>query len=524
MDVSRRAILSALAAASLADGARAQNRPAGSSAPAPASGPPAPPSRFGFDDVIRRARDLATAPFAPASPLPESLNNLDFDAWRDIRFRPDRALLNGPFKLQLFHLGHLFRQAVTVNTIRDGLATPIPYTASLFDFGRTKIDKPLPVNLGFAGFRLHYPLNDPRVYDEVIAFLGASYFRFLGRGQRYGLSARAVTVGAGFDGEQFPFFREFWIETPEPNADRATIYALLDGESLTGAYRFYLWPGADSTLEVAVNLFPRRPGAHLGFAPLTSMFCVGENDHRIHRDYRPEMHDSDGLLMHTGDGEWIWRPLRNPAQTVVSAFLDHDIRGFGLIQRDRIFDHYQDLDLNYEQRPSYWVEPLQGWGEGRIELAELPTGDETNDNIVASWVPRDPVDPAKGATFGYRVTASLDVSRLSPNGRVVNTFQAQASALGASDPAPPGSNRFIIDFAGGDLPYFINDPGLVEIVPSTSNGRILRSFLVPNPNIKGFRAAIDVQLDPDQSTDLRAFLRSGPRTLTETWIYPWKVD
>ena len=489
---------------------------------------PAPAPRFDFDNVVRRARELASAPFVPPAPLPEALQKLDFDAWRDIRFRPDRALLNTPgsnFRLQTFHLGFLYRNPVTVNTLRDGIATPIPYSSSLFDYGRTKLDKPLPVNLGFAGFRLHYPLNDPRVMDEVIAFLGASYFRFLGRNQHYGLSARGVTVNAGTDHEEFPFFREFWVDASEPNVDRATIYALLDSESLTGAYRFDLYPSVDSTLEVSTVLFPRKAGLKLGFAPLTSMFCIGENDHRIRGDYRPELHDSDGLLIHSNTGEWLWRPLRNPATGEVSVFLDKDVRGFGLIQRDRVFEHYQDLDLAYEARPSYWVEPRGGWGDGQIELVELPTADETNDNIVVGWSPRDSVEAGKQIAFGYRITSSLDLRGLSPNGRVVNTYQTEARALGSSEPLTPGTHRFIVDFSGGDLKYYLQDPSRVEVVPSASNGgKIMRSFLMPNGHVGGFRAGIDVALAPGQSTDLRAFLKAGNKTLTETWTFPWKAD
>src|SRR5664279_3069342 len=254
--------------------------------------PPQAPPKFDFEDVVRRARDLATADFDTGSPpLPEALNKLDFDAWRDIRFRPDKAFLgaNGSqFRLQLFHLGHLYRRPVTINTIRDGIAAPIPYSANLLDYGRTKIDKPLPVNLGFAGFRLHYPLNSPKVFDEVIAFLGASYFRFLGRGQHYGMSARALAVETGTTSEEFPFFREFWIETPEPGADQATIYALLDSPSTTGAYRFDVYPGEETAIEVSTTLFPRKAGVKFGLAPLSSMFFLGENDHRFNDDFRPE--------------------------------------------------------------------------------------------------------------------------------------------------------------------------------------------------------------------------------------------
>ena len=494
--------------------------------PLRAQTPDQPVAHFGFEDVLKRARELGTAAFeANPPPLPEALAKLDFDAWRDIRFRRDKALLGqdgGPFRLEMFHLGHIYPRPVTVNIVREGIATPVPYAASLFDYGRNKIDKPLPLNLGFAGFRLLYPLNRPDVLDEVAAFLGASYFRFLGRKQRYGMSARGLAVGAGTANEEFPFFREFWIETPGPLAERVTIYGLLDGASVTGAYRFDLYPGLDSVMEVSSTLFPRRAGAKLGLAPLTSMFFTSQNDRRFSDDFRPELHDSDGLLLHSGTGEWLWRPLRNPMEAETSAFLAKDVQGFGLLQRDRVFEDYQDIDLAYELRPSYWVEPKVGWGDGRVELVELPTLDETNDNIVASWVPNEPTDPGKPLTVAYTITASLNLARLSPGGRVLKTYQTQARALGSREVAPPGSRRFIIDFSGGDLGYYGFDPSLVEIVPTSTNGQITRSFLVPNPHINGFRAAIDIELPAGQTTDLRAFLKSGNQALTETWTFPWK--
>ena len=231
-------------------GAKAQDPP-------PAGPQPAP--RFGLEDVRRRARDLAAAPFdASMPPLEPVLAHLDFDAWRDIRFRPDKAFFGSspsPFRLQTFHLGHLYKRPVTVNIIRDGIGAPIPYAPTLFDYGRTRIERQLPVNLGFAGFRLHFPLNSPKVFDEVVAFLGASYFRFLGRGQNYGMSARGLSINAGSAGtEEFPFFREFWVETPEPGADRAAVYALLDGESTTGAFQFDIHPGAETILDVTATL------------------------------------------------------------------------------------------------------------------------------------------------------------------------------------------------------------------------------------------------------------------------------
>ncbi len=301
----RRQLLGGAASAALlaAGAAKAQNRPPQASPAPPPSQPPAPAPRFVFDDVVRRARELAALPYETPPPLPEPLAKLDFDTWRDIRFRPERAFLQAPgsqFRLQTFHPGFLYTRPVTINLIREGVPAPIPYAANLFDYGRNRFERPLPVNTGFAGFRLHYPLNDPKVHDEIISFLGASYFRFLGQGQKYGLSARGLSIGVGAkETEEFPVFREFWVEQPEPSADRAVIHALLDSESLTGAYRFDLYAAKETVIEVTATLFARKRVERIGIAPLTSMFFTGENDRRYVDDFRPELHDSDGLLMHT---------------------------------------------------------------------------------------------------------------------------------------------------------------------------------------------------------------------------------
>ncbi|MFM9973025.1 MAG: glucan biosynthesis protein [Beijerinckiaceae bacterium] len=494
----------------------------------PAAPPAVPQARFTYDDVIRRARDLASVPYESPPALPEALARLDFDLWRDIRFRPERALLQGfgsSFRLQTFHPGFLHTRPVTVNLLREGIAAPIPYAAALFDYGRNRFERPLPLNTGFAGFRLHYPLNDPRVHDEIISFLGASYFRFLGEGQKYGLSARGLSIGVGAkETEEFPAFREFWVEQPEPGADRAVIHALLDSDSVTGAYRFNLYATKETVVEVTATLFARKRIEKLGIAPLTSMFFTGENDRRYVDDFRPELHDSDGLLMHTGSGEWIWRPLRNPVKAEASAFMDQNIRGFGLMQRDRSFEHYQDLDLQYEMRPSYWVEPLEGWGEGKVELFEIPTSDETNDNIVAQWAPAQPMEAGQSRTWRYKITSVLDEAEITPGGVARNTYRTKPKALGSAEPLTPTMTRFIIDFTDGQLPFFQKAADQVQVVPSISIGRIIRSSITQNVQTGGFRAAIDVDVPAGQSADIRAFLRVGNKALTETWTYPWRSD
>ena len=490
--------------------------------------PPQAQARFAYEDVVRRARDLAEKPFESADqPVPEQLAKLDFDAFRDIRFRSEKTFLlngGGPFGMQLFHPGFLYTRTLPINIIRDGLAAPIPYVANLFDYGRTKIDKPLPVDTGFAGFRLHYPLNDARGSDEIISFLGVSYFRFLSRDQQYGLSARGISINAGLttEKEEFPFFKEMWVEMPKPGADRIVMYALLDGESISGAYMFVLYPGAESVIEVTVTLFPRRLIQRFGIAPLTSMFFYGENELAIAKDYRPELHDSDGLLMHSGSGEWIWRPLHNPAGVDASIFTDSNVKGFGLWQRDRTFDHYQDLDLVYEKRPSYWVEPIEPFGEGTVELFELHTVDETFDNIVAYWSPKAKIEPGQSRAYKYRITSISEPDQVNPGGYVLNSFHTSSKALGSSEVTEAGSTRLIVDFTGGDLAYFLAKPDSVQIVCSTSIGKVMTAFLAVNPEIKGFRAAVDLTVPKDEIADVRVFLKSGNKTLTETWTTPWR--
>lgn len=481
---------------------------------------------FHYDDLIKKAENLSLSPYEePPLHLPGKIDNLDFDSYRNIRFRKEKSFLNGKdssYRMQLFHLGFLYRDPVTINIINNGIPIPIPYRPDLFDSGKTRIGTKLPANTGFAGFRLHYPLNDPLVFDELIAFLGASYFRFLGRDQHYGLSARGIALNVA-DGraEEFPRFREFWVTNPPPASGHITIYALLDGPSLTGAYQFQIYPAKQTSVDVQVTLFPRKSIDSIGFAPLTSMYFSGENNQKETEDFRNELHDSDGLLMHTEAGEWIWRPLRNTDEKSISSFNDNNPRGFGLMQRDRSFASYQDLEALYHKRPSYWIEPFGSWGEGRVELVEIPTTDETHDNIVCYWRPHAPLLPGERFSFSYNIKALGAADTLHPGGKAVNTFIVPARASGSNAPSDPSLRRFIIDFSGGDLEYYQDVPHLVELVPTTTTGKIVHTFLVPNPENKGFRAAIDIQLAPNTTTDLRAYLRAGPAALTETWIYPW---
>ncbi|HVW70681.1 MAG TPA: glucan biosynthesis protein, partial [Steroidobacteraceae bacterium] len=414
---------------------------------------PAAPAAFSFASVERFAQDRASRPYRNRSTkLPEAVSKLTHEEYEDIRFQRtsslwyDRAL----FEVQFFHRGFTYDRRVNISEVSGGVARPVLYNPAMFSFGprMPKID--WPADLGFAGFRIHYPLHTPAYKDELIVFLGASYFRVLGRNQVYGLSARGLAIDtASTSGEEFPYFTDFWLVKPEPTARTLTIYALLDSPGITGAYQFEVRPGTTTQVQVTAELFPRRAIAKLGIAPLTSMFLYGENSngHRLD-DFRPEVHDSDGLMMERGTGEWLWRPLVNPKDLRVNRFMDEHPHSFSLVQRDRDFNHYQDNEARYDRRPSYHVEPLGDWGKGGVELVEIPSDEDIHDNIVAYWVPDAPVQPNKPMTFSYLLSAYTGSTQWPPGGKVIATHFAHV-VNGAN--VVPGVRRVIVDFAGGDL-------------------------------------------------------------------------
>ena len=483
---------------------------------AAASGP-APAHAFELDDVSGKARAMAAAPFRdPRGEVPSWLLEIGYDQWRDIRFRTDRALWRTqklPFEAQFFHPGLYYDRVVRVHEIDAKGVREVEFSPDLFDYGRNEFASRVPQGLGFAGFRLHYPLKRGDYKDELIVFLGASYFRALGKEHVYGLSARGLGVDTALPtGEEFPFFREYWLERPRPGARRLLMYALLDSPSVTGAYRFSVRPGVQTVMDVDAHIFFRRAVAKLGLGPLTSMFFFGEGDSHG-PDYRPEVHDSDGLLIADRSGEWIWRPLQNPRRLRISAFQSPNPVGFGLLQRDRDFDHFQDLETRQEQRPSAWVAPKGEWGAGHVELVEIPTDSERHDNIVAYWVPARPQDSVEPAKFSYELRFYSDDSTLPPGGRAVATRRDR----GTRD----DSWRYVVDFEGAGLSAISEEIVLQGVVSSRSSdgdAEILEQQVLKNPVTGGWRLVFQVRPRGGAPVDLRAFLRRGEQTLTETWV------
>ncbi|HVN46872.1 MAG TPA: glucan biosynthesis protein [Steroidobacteraceae bacterium] len=494
--------------------------------PLPQTAPPEQPGPFTFSDVQRLAHERAAHEYrAPPQNLPASLANLTYDQYRDIRFRPASALWRGEalFEVQFFHRGYRVRQRVNIYEVTAAGAGLVEYSPRLFTFGKLLKTPKLSTEVGFAGFRVHYPLQTPAYKDELLVFLGASYFRVLGRNQHYGASARGLAIDtASQSGEEFPTFTDFWLVRPQPGDRSLTIYALLDSRSVTGAYQFEVRPGEITQVEVHCELYPRRNIAKLGVAPVTSMFLYGTDGiSRRLDDFRPQVHDSDGLMNETGHGQWIWRPLDNPRELRVNRFMDDSPRGFGLIQRDRNFADYQDVEAQYESRPSYWVQPLGSWGKGGVELVEIPSDEEIHDNMVAYWVPGRAVVAGKPLTFAYLLSAFAENPHWPPGGREVAVRSGNPAVGDNKGRFGPGARRMLIEFAGGELDG-LEGTQPVKAELSAENGQIDALTVQRVPESGRWRVAFVVTPRPKKPVvDMRCYLSLYGEVLTETWVYQW---
>lgn len=499
-----------------------------------------PPQPFSFDALKARAKDLAAKPYqAIARPRPEVLERIDYDAHGKIRFKTDMALwANGPspWPVTFFHLGRYFQKPVRMHVLEAGRAREIVYDEKLFDMPETSPARELPEGSGFAGFRFQEsragfpgPKGEPLDWrrNDWVAFLGASYFRAIGELYQYGLSARGLMIDAAVHGqsEEFPDFTHIWLETPAANAESVAVHALLSGPSVAGAYRFVMTRGKSVTMDVEKVLYLRKAVSRLGIAPLTSMFWYSETVKPTAVDWRPEVHDSDGLALWTGAGERIWRPLNNPRGTVASAFGDENPRGFGLLQRDREFGHYMD-GVYYERRPSLWIEPIngpdgKGWGKGAVQLIEIPTDDEIHDNIVAAWVPAEPTRAGQALEFRYRLHWMADEPYPPSLAKVVATRLGNGGQPGTT--RPQGVRKFMIEFLGGplrDLPKGqIPEPVLWASRGSFDAYR--HTDAVPNDVPGHWRTQFDLKVDGSEPVEMRCYLKAGDRVLTETWLYQY---
>ena len=484
------------------------------------------PQKVSFGALVARARAAAEQEFRAApKPAAEAMERIDYSAHWKITFR-DRATLypaGDDAPVQLFHPGRYFPTPVRIH-LRDGtgMARALEFSREMFAIPADSPARDLPPDVGFAGFRV----MRSDLATDWISFLGASYFRTDGPERQYGLSARGLAVNTGLaTPEEFPRFTSFWLGPPEREGEDLSVWAELDGPSVTGAYRFGLQRGTvggGHLTRVSARLFMRKDVQRLGIAPLTSMYWYSQRDRIIGDDWRPEIHDSDGLALATGAGERLWRPLNNPQRVITSSFLDENPRGFGLIQRDRRFANYQDDGVFYDRRPSAWIRPRGDWGRGAVQLVQIPTQDETFDNIVAYWVPERPARAGEAYRFDYDIEWRTRDPRPDSVARVTATWQGQGGVPG--DPRPEGVGKMVIDFDGPSLSG-LNRDSRVEPVVEARNGSIREPIAAyPVVGTKLWRLAFDFAQAGDAPVSLRAYLRRDGAALTETWLTDAWVD
>lgn len=492
-------------------------------------------TRFDFEVLKKKAANMAKKPWGGApGPLPETLATMTPQAYNAIQYDANHSLWNGidnrQLDVQFFHVGMGFKRRIRMFSVDTDSreAREIHFRPELFNYQNTAIDtKQLEgkTDLGFAGFRAFKKPELAR--RDIVSFLGASYFRAVDDTYQYGLSARGVAVNTFSNGqEEFPDFVAFWFETPKAEDTTFTVYALLDGASLTGAYKFVIHCEPKRVvMEVENHLYARNDIRQLGIAPMTSMFSCGNSERRMCNTYHPQIHDSDRLAMWSGKGEWIARPLNNPRKLQFNAYEDENPRGFGLLQLNHDFEDYQDVIGWYDKRPSLWVEPVGKWGKGAINLMEIPTTGETLDNVVCFWQPAEPVKAGSELAFQYK----LYWSGLPPVQSELARVEATRSGIGGFPEGwAPGEHfpdvwchRFAVDFVGGDLKNAA--PKGIEPVITVSAGTIKQVEILYVEPLNGYRILFDWYPTSDavDPVDMRLFLRTKEATLSETWLYQY---
>jgi glucans biosynthesis protein len=486
------------------------------------------PVAFSFDTLKDAVRRIAESPYRePTLPSPDIVSKIDYETWGKITFDTDYALFaDGPgrFAVTFFHLGKFFPKPVKMHMIRGGEAREIIYDSRYFLMPADSPARQSPQGAGFAGFRVQEPRDGKLDWrkNDWVAFLGASYFRAIGGLFQYGASARGLALDTAVAGqpEEFPDFTRIYIAEPD-SGDAVTIYALLEGQSVAGAFKFVMTRGADVVMDIEQTLLMRRAVSRFGIGPLTSMYWFSETKKSTAIDWRPEVHDSDGLAMWTGSGERLWRPLNNPPRIITSAFGDENPQGFGLSQRDRVFDHYQD-GVYYDRRPTLWVEPVGNWGKGAVQLIELPTDDEIHDNIVAMWVPDKPATPGSEFNIRYKLHWVADEPRSANLARCVATRLGNGGQPG--QPRPDGVRKFMVEFLGGplaNLPYGVKP----EMALQASRG-IFTDYKIVEPVPDGtpghWRAQFDLaDVEGDAPVEMRLTLTVDSKIVTETWLFQY---
>ncbi|MGO9430793.1 glucan biosynthesis protein [Rhodoblastus sp.] len=471
---------------------------------------------FSASFVVEAAKNLAAKPFASpaAADLPAPLANLSYEAYVAIRAKPEGLIWAqdpGDFVIEPLHRGFVFTTPMQINLIEDGLSRRLDYDASKFIFAGVNLSAP-PTNLDFSGFRILHRADSGDLREMAI-FQGASFFRSSAPGQSLGVTARGLSIRTGDPrGEEFPVFRGVWIEKPTRAANSLTIHALLDSESVAGAYRFTLHPGEATIVDTECALFPRAAMDSFGLATMSATMLFGPVDRRGVDDLREAAAETSGLQMLTGAGEWVFRPVSNRNALQISEFVDENPKGFGFLQRKRDFDDFYDEFQHWERRPSLWIEPIGDWGPGSVELVEIPSDSESAQNMIAFWRPKAALAKGQETDFAYRQFWCWSPPSSPP----------LAIAMGVRSGHGAGRNlrRFQVDFRGDVLA----DPARVADIKANLNvspGKIASLRVYPTPERKSCRVQFDLDPGGENACEMRLTLESQGATLSETWLYRW---
>ncbi|MGA7328497.1 MAG: glucan biosynthesis protein [Rhodomicrobium sp.] len=478
------------------------------------------PQPFSEDLLDTMARRRADQPYkAPDKRVDDTLATLAYDQYqRAIVYKEDQAIWHndgGRFWLEPYHTaGTFYAYPVELFSVEAGEAIKIPYVATAFDFNPPTKQPPTPAQSDFAGFKALAQIDRAGIFRDFLSLVGATNFRSIAAGQVFGVSARALAINTGQPGgEDFPLFRSFWIERPKPIDQSLVIHALLDSVSAVGRMKFTVTPGYETIFETEAVIYPRRRIAYAGIAPIASRFFFGPGVPPKRRDYRPRAHDSEALYILNGAGEQIWRPLLNPERLQFSVFLDKGPKGFGLIQKERSFASYQDTELQYEKRPTLWIEPLGDWGEGSIDLIELPAPEEINENIVCFWRPKDGLGPGIGHRFRYRMHWCWNPPFENKKAAVLQTRVGEAKS---------GDASFVVDFSNTDAcEGCAGAAPAANVTASAGEVHNVRLTAVPAEGAGVQRVRFDYAPPSSDPVDLQIKLTVNGKPVSDTWIFRW---
>jgi glucans biosynthesis protein len=474
--------------------------------------PLASPAPFAPDAVLKAAAQLAAQPFKPPSaPLPSVFSGLTFEQYASIRRVPGTAIWADDklgFSLEPLNRGFVYTTPIEINIVENGLSQRVIYDPADFDFG--KLQPPAAVrDLGFSGLRILRSSDEG--FQDAAIFQGASFYRSRARGQNFGVTARGLAIRTGDEpGEEFPLFREFWVERPTPASNTLTMYALLDSESMTGSFRFTIRPLETTIIDTEMTLIARAATDKLGIGAMAGDYLFSGLDHRRTDDWRAAVYEITGLQALSGQGEWLWRPVCNRETLQISAFSDVNPRGFGLLQRSRSFDAFYDDEGRWELRPTLWIEPIGDWGEGDVRLLEIPAASETNANIIAQWRPKGGIAAGKSQSFAYRQFWCWTPPSKPP------LAVCMSSRAGKFNGRP----RFTVEMTGDVFADPLKAAAAAADIQANP-GKIASIRLYPYKDRRSVRAVFDLDPGSETFSELRLTLKIDNQAISETWLYRW---